>query len=55
MEENGDIGSPPDWGEPAPVHVYDGKVNLMPYLDILSVREGWKSSPFGLYGINGLF
>lgn len=51
MEENGDIRSPSDWGEPSPVHVCDGKVNLMPYLDILSVREGWKSSPSVLWQI----
>lgn len=49
MEENGDIQSPSDWGEPSPVHVCDGKVNLMPYLDILLVREGWKSSPSVLW------
>lgn len=38
MEENGDIQSPSDWGEPSPVHVCDGKGNWMPYLDILSVK-----------------
>lgn len=37
MEENGDIQSCSDWGEPSLVHVYDGKGNLLPYKDILPV------------------
>lgn len=40
MEENGDIQSCSYWGEPSSVHVYDGKENLMPYLDILPVLYG---------------
>lgn len=40
MEENGDIQTCSVWGEASPVLVYDGKENLMPYLDILTVLYG---------------
>lgn len=52
MEENGDIRSCSDRGEASSVHVYDGKGNLMPYLDILFFMG--KNLPF-LFSTTSIF